>query len=158
MSTLLPPGARFSYVKGDNFDHKMWYHSVSSKYVTSVIFIKLYDITSISYLCEIYVSLSITFDMTRFYHCQIMWPLQPVISCDINRKMAFMIGMRDEINGHGSLKLENQSQKYVTEKEELNNGKIVVYCAGRDLCTNLFILHWGQLRHYFTAPHNGSSA
>ena len=49
--------------------------------------------------------------------------------------------MRDEINGHGSLKLENQSQKYVTEKEELYNGKIVVYCVGRALCTNLFILH-----------------
>ena len=46
-----------------------------------------------------------------------MWPLQPVIY-DINSKMAFMIGMRDEIDGHGSLKLENQSQKYVTEKEE----------------------------------------
>ena len=34
----------------------------------------------------------------------------------LNRNMAFMIGMRDEIDGHGSLKLENQSQKYVRER------------------------------------------
>ena len=38
--------------------------------------------------------------------------------CDINRKMAFMIGMREEIDGHGSLKLEHQSQRCVTEKKE----------------------------------------